>query len=77
MLIKKKSGLEIPSSEITPEHVYRSRRQFMKGAAALGLLAGLAACRPGGNAPRGRAPAAGVEATPGAVGAPVTNWVTS
>jgi methionine sulfoxide reductase catalytic subunit len=70
MLIKKKSGLEIPSSEITPEHVYRSRRQFMKGAAALGLLAGLAACRPGGTAPRGRAPAAGVEKIePGSVGA--------
>jgi methionine sulfoxide reductase catalytic subunit len=69
MLIKKKSGLEIPSSEITTEHVYRSRRQFMKGAAALGLLAGLAACRPGGNAPRGRAPSAGLEVTPGAVSA--------
>ena len=70
MLIKKKSGLEIPSSEITPEHVYRSRRQFMKGAAALGLLAGLAACRPGGTAPRGRAPAAGVEnIEPGSVSA--------
>jgi methionine sulfoxide reductase catalytic subunit len=50
--------------------VYRSRRQFMKGAAALGLLAGLAACRPGGTAPRGRAPAAGVEKIePGSVGA--------
>ncbi len=70
MLIKKRSGLEIPSSEITPEHLYRSRRQFMKGAAALGLLAGLAACRPGGNAPRGRAPVADLEAIePGSVGA--------
>jgi methionine sulfoxide reductase catalytic subunit len=69
MLIKKKTGLEIPSSEITPEHLYRSRRQFMKGAAALGLLAGLAACRPGGNAPRGRAPAAGIVAEPGPVNA--------
>lgn len=67
MLIKKKTGLEIPSSEITPEHLYRSRRQFIKGAAAVGVLAGLAACRPGGNAPRGRAPATGLDLTPGEV----------
>lgn len=46
MLIKKKTGLEIPSSEITPEHVYKSRRQFMKGAALLSGSALLAACRP-------------------------------
>ncbi len=35
---------KIPSSEITPEHIYRSRRQFMKG---VGMLAGalaLSAC---------------------------------
>jgi methionine sulfoxide reductase catalytic subunit len=41
----------IPSSEITPEHVYRSRRQFMKGVAGLaagGLLLG--ACGPAGGA---------------------------
>ena len=50
MLIKKKSGLEIPSSEITPKSVYLSRRNFMKGAAissavaAGGLLVG---CAPG------------------------------
>src|SRR5690242_7785325 len=36
---------KIKSSEITPEHIYRSRRQFMKGigAIALGSLA-LSAC---------------------------------
>lgn len=45
MLIKKRTGIEIPSSEITPEHLYLSRRQFMKGAAAVagGLM--LAGCR--------------------------------
>lgn len=35
---------DIPGSEITPEAVYRSRRQFMKGAAALSTAALLAAC---------------------------------
>lgn len=44
MLIKKKKSWEIPSSEITPEHLYLSRRQFMTGAAALGATALLAAC---------------------------------
>lgn len=34
----------IPSSEITPEHLYRSRRRFMKGAGAVALTALLAAC---------------------------------
>jgi sulfoxide reductase catalytic subunit YedY len=46
MLIKKKSGIEIPSSEITPYHVYLSRRTFMKGATAVAAGALLAACRP-------------------------------
>ena len=47
MLIRKQTGIEIPSSEITPEHIYRSRRQFMKGAAALAGGALLASCAPG------------------------------
>jgi sulfoxide reductase catalytic subunit YedY len=47
MLIKKHTGIEILSSEITPEHIYRTRRQFMKGAAALAGGALLAACAPG------------------------------
>lgn len=35
----------IPSSDITPEHIYRSRRQFMRGIGALALAGvGLAAC---------------------------------
>lgn len=46
MLIKKKSGLEIPSSEITPYHIYLSRRTFMKGVTAVAAGAALAACRP-------------------------------
>ena len=68
MLIKKKTGLEIPSSEITPEQLYLSRRQFIKGAtvAAAGLT--LAACAPGAdNAPRGAAPAPLESVTPGTV----------
>ncbi|MCA9901727.1 MAG: protein-methionine-sulfoxide reductase catalytic subunit MsrP [Ardenticatenaceae bacterium] len=48
MLIKKRTGIEIPSSEITPRSVYLSRRQFMRGAAlsTVAVAAGglLAAC---------------------------------
>ena len=46
MLIKKRTGKEIPSSEITPEHLYLSRRTFMTGAAALTGAAVLSACAP-------------------------------
>lgn len=72
MLIKKKSGIEIPSSEITAEHVYKARRQFIKGAAAMGGAALLAACRPENpyevsvpavEAPKGSAPSTGDEAS--------------
>ena len=49
--------IKINSSEITPEHVYASRRQFMKGAGALALGAlALAAC--GGEPTATLAPAA-------------------
>ena len=44
MLIKKPTGIEIPSSEITPKAIYLSRRTFMTGAAALATTAALAAC---------------------------------
>ena len=44
MLIKKPTGYEIPSSEITPKGIYLSRRKFMTGAAALAATAALAAC---------------------------------
>ncbi len=37
---------KIPSSEITPEHVYLSRRQFMKAGALAAGAALLAACAP-------------------------------
>ena len=46
MLIKRKSGIEIPSSEITPERLYASRRQFIRGAGAIAAGAMMAACRP-------------------------------
>jgi methionine sulfoxide reductase catalytic subunit len=72
MLIKKKKGYELPSSEITPEHVYLSRRQFMQGAGATAALAAafLAGCRPSPpTAPRGSAPAGDVSALPTTVSA--------
>lgn len=75
MLIKKQTGIEIPPSQITPEHIYRSRRRFMQGAAALSATALLAACGPQGNtavtnAPRGRAATTGDEGKePGQVAA--------
>ena len=42
MIIKVKTSADIPSSEITPEDVYRSRREFMRaaGAGAIGAAAG-------------------------------------
>lgn len=46
MLIKNKSGIEIPSSEITPKHIYLNRRTFMKGAAVVTAAGLVAACRP-------------------------------
>lgn len=49
MLIKKRNSNEIPSSEITPEDLYISRRTFMVGAAAAVGAAVLAACAPRTN----------------------------
>ncbi|MBK7915753.1 MAG: protein-methionine-sulfoxide reductase catalytic subunit MsrP [Chloroflexi bacterium] len=70
MLIKKRTGYEIPSSEITPEQVYLNRRSFMKGATLAAAGALLAACGPDmSGAPKGSAPADGVAPTPGATGA--------
>ncbi len=55
MLVKVPRGWELPESAATPEHIYRSRRQFMKGAAAAGLVAGTVlsggAARASGNDP--------------------------
>jgi methionine sulfoxide reductase catalytic subunit len=57
MILKKHPAPEIPSSEITPEHLYLARRTFMKGAGAAALAATLAACAPrASNVPQGRAP---------------------
>ncbi len=44
MLIKKQNTRELPSSEITPKHIYLSRRTFMTGAAAMAATAALVAC---------------------------------
>jgi sulfoxide reductase catalytic subunit YedY len=41
--------IPIKASEITPEHVYRNRRQFLKAMGFLGTSALLAACAPGGG----------------------------
>jgi len=41
MLIKMKTGREIPSSEITPESVFRSRRDFIRGSTHFALGVGL------------------------------------
>lgn len=54
MLIKKRTGIEIPSSEITPYHIYKSRRNFIKGATLSGLAALVAACSPGGGSQSGQ-----------------------
>lgn len=51
MLLKKRTGIEIPSSEITPQSVYLNRRNFMRGAAAAAASSLLAACAPRDNSP--------------------------
>jgi methionine sulfoxide reductase catalytic subunit len=43
---------KIPSSEITPEHVYMSRRRLLKGAVFTAAAAFLAACAPGQSTDR-------------------------
>ena len=59
MLIKRKSGIEIPSSEITSESLYQTRRQFIRGAGAIAAGSIMAACRPERPAPEpAAAPAA-------------------
>ena len=54
MIIKTRTSADIPSSEITPESVYRSRRTFIRdaalGAAALGLAPAVASARTKGGA---------------------------
>ncbi len=74
---------KIPSSQITPEHSYRSRRRFMKGAGVVAMAAVLAACGvPGaGNetAPPTSSPggASGPAPAPGLadeLGVPANTW---
>ncbi|MBK8904049.1 MAG: protein-methionine-sulfoxide reductase catalytic subunit MsrP [Anaerolineaceae bacterium] len=70
MLIKKRTGIEIPSSEITPKSVYLSRRQFMRGAAlstAAVAAGGLLAACSGPDAEPGVNPATGSAAEESAV----------
>lgn len=64
--MKRNLGKTIPSSEITPEHVYLNRRSFMQmaGFAAAGTL--LAACAPG-SAPTQEAAPDAQQADSGAV----------
>ena len=60
---------KIPSSEITPEHVYVNRRQFMRGVGlAAGALAVAACAAPGANTAPTTAPSA--DASPASGAAP-------
>ncbi len=48
---------KIPSSEITPEHIYRSRRRFLRGICALAIAGlGVAACGNTADPPPARTP---------------------
>jgi len=62
MILKIKTSADVPSSEITPESVYHSRREFMKVGAA-GLV-GAAALGCGGSMSAEQAPATGKYAAP-------------
>lgn len=46
MLIKIKKKWELPESEVTDQNLYRTRRDFIKGAGLMTAAAALAACRP-------------------------------
>ena len=46
MLIKKRKSWEISENEVTDQHIYLSRRNFMRGAGAIAGSSLLAACRP-------------------------------
>ncbi len=80
MLIKKLTGTEIPASEITPRHLYLSRRQFITTAAAgmatvgVGML--VASCRQTpGESGTGREPQGSpVGATTDELGDPLTPY---
>ena len=65
--MRKYTSVPVQTSEITPEHIYLNRRQFMKLGAAAGMGAVLAAC-----APQGAASPAGDEEQATTAPAPVT-----
>ena len=46
MLIKTRKSWEISENETTSEHIYKSRRNFIRGAGAIAAAATLSACRP-------------------------------
>ena len=45
-MVKQFKSIPVQPSEITPEHMYRSRRQFLKAMGIFGLGAMIAACAP-------------------------------
>jgi methionine sulfoxide reductase catalytic subunit len=53
---QKIKSVPVSSSEITPEHLYLSRRRFMQLAATIGISAAIAACSPGGAVRQFRQP---------------------
>ena len=64
--------MDIPPSEITPEHLYLSRRRFIAGLGAVAGAALLGACAPSPGAPRPRPPGRRPRPAP-----PRTSWATS
>jgi len=74
MLVKKRTGIEIPQFEITPKQLYLSRRQFMKGGAALAATALLASCRPSEPTSEVEADLGRVSATTDELGDPLTEY---
>lgn len=63
MLVKRRKSYEISENEVTSQHLYLSRRNFIKGAGAIAGGALLAACRP----PRPELGATGNEGAQGVV----------
>ncbi|MDY6873933.1 MAG: protein-methionine-sulfoxide reductase catalytic subunit MsrP [Chloroflexota bacterium] len=66
---KKSRSIPIEKDEITPKHIYQSRRQFLKGMGIVGLGAALASCAtpqesPASPAATGKAAAPSESATP-------------
>jgi sulfoxide reductase catalytic subunit YedY len=69
MILKRKTSADVPSSEITPEWAYRSRRDFLKTAAAgaIGVAAGgRAVLANAGRVPPAQAALAPLSAKPSA-----------